>query len=121
MLLREEFNSREEANMKFELKGLYKFKRKLDDLERRAKEVEGEHDVPFEELFPPEFMRQHTDFISIDEMIKSSGFKVNNREDFKNIPDADWDSYVAKRTRFENWKDMMGLAAKEYYKKKLDL
>ena len=43
--------------MKFEIKGLDEFKRKLDDLERRAKEVEGEHSVPFEELFPPNFMK----------------------------------------------------------------
>ena len=52
-------------------------------------------------------------------MIKSSGYQANHQEDFKNIPDTEWDNYVSKRTRFRNWKEMMSLAAKEYDKKKL--
>ena len=105
--------------MKIEIKGLDKLQRQLKDLEQRAKSLHGEHQVSFEELFPAEFMRKHTEFPSIGEMVAASGYKVETTDDFEKIPAAEWDAFVSKRTHFANWEEMHGKAAEEYFAKKL--
>lgn len=107
--------------MKIQIKGFDKLQKQLKDLEQRAKSLDGEHQVSFEELFPGEFMRRHTNFESIAEMLEAGGFEVKTTEDFKKIPDAEWDAFISKRTRFANWKEMQGTAAKQYFAKKLKI
>lgn len=101
--------------------GLDEFTRKLKNLERQVQSLDGIHNIPVTELFPPEFMRRHTDFDTFGEMVDASGFKIESQEDFRNIPDQEWDDFVAERTRFLNWKDMMGAAGKAWASKKLRL
>jgi hypothetical protein len=88
--------------------------RKLRDLAQRTRELEGTHEVPMREIFRSEFMSKYTDFSSFDEMLDSSGFKVETPEDFAAIPDEQWDAFVATRTRFGNWKEMRETGAREY-------
>jgi hypothetical protein len=103
----------------FKIDGLDKLQRKLKDLERRTKDLHGQHSVPLGELFPPAFMRQNTDFGSIDEMFEASGFKVETEEDFSRIPDDEWNRFIALRTRFESWDEMMKAGGEAWAAKRL--
>ena len=103
----------------FKIEGLDEFSRELKDLERRVRDLDGQHSVPLDELFPPEFMRQNTDFGSINEMFEASGFKAETEEDLSNVPDDEWNGFVAQRTRFANWDDMIGAGGKAWAAKKL--
>ncbi len=106
---------------KFEMKGLDEFQRKLDTLQKRIKNIDGEHAIPFSELFPQDFIRKNTTFQNIEDMFEHSGFTVNSQEDFKKIPDKEWDNFIASNTKFKNWKEMIDAASGEWIKKKIGL
>jgi hypothetical protein len=89
-------------------------------VQRRLEELDGTHQIPFDELFDPEFMIEFTDFTSIDEMLETSGFKTDTEEDFAAIPDAEWDQFVARTTRFANWHEMQQEAGNRWAQKKLE-
>lgn len=97
------------------------FERKIRDLQRRAEELDGTHEIPFSELFGPAFLRKHTDFSSLDEMMAASGFKVETPEDFAAIPDAEWERFITSRTRFHSWEEMQKRAVEEWGARKLGL
>lgn len=107
--------------MSFKMEGLENLSGSLEDLGRKARALDGQHRVPFGELFIPAFMIQWTDFSSLDEMVRASGFKVESAEDFEAIPDNEWDEFVKTRTRFPNWKEMMEAASGEWVRQKLGL
>ena len=44
--------------MKFEMKGLNALEKNLRDMGRRVQALNGEHDVPFDELFTSAFMQK---------------------------------------------------------------
>ena len=92
--------------IKFELKGFKELSKNLNKLTKEMKSLEKQ-DISFDELFKPEFMRKYTQFKTINEMVDKSPFKVENEEDFKNIPDEKWDNYVREKTSFQSWDEMM--------------
>ncbi len=94
---------------------------KLRELQRRAGQLDGEHSVSFAELFDDEFMLRHTDFPSIDAMLKASGFKVDTAEDFEAIPDDPWDAFIRERTRFTSWDEMKNAAGQEWATRQMGL
>lgn len=95
--------------------------RKLRDLQRKAEQLDGQHSVPFVELFPDEFMLRNTEFASIDSMFQLSGFTVKSSEDFAAIPDEAWDRFVQERTRFASWDEMKSAAVQEWATRRLAL
>ena len=105
--------------MGFEIKGLDEMMKKLEDLMNRVNAISGEQHVPFSELFDQNFMAKHTEYVSIEEFINASGYEVHSEEDFKAIPDAEFDKHVMENTDFDSWEEMMKAAATEYYKKQL--
>ena len=105
--------------IRFKMTGLDEMKRKLERLHRRARSLNGP--VPFEELFPPEFMRRYTDYKTIDEMIAAVGTPVRSTDDFERIPSDVWESIVRGKTRFNTWDDMQRKAGEEYAARRLDL
>ncbi|MEK6410767.1 MAG: hypothetical protein AABN34_27905 [Acidobacteriota bacterium] len=105
--------------MKIEIKGLEETKRKLDDLQRRAKELHGQHSVSFSELFPPQFMKKHTDFDSFESLVAASGFKVESQKDFGAIPDKEWDGFIQAHSQFADWKEMLNTAGQAYMVRKM--
>lgn len=105
--------------IKFKMTGFDEMKRKLETLQRRAQSLNGP--VPFEDLFPPEFMRRYTDFKSIDEMLGAFGTPIMSTEDFERIPGADWNAYVTGKTRFTSWDEMQSKAGHEYAERRLNV
>jgi hypothetical protein len=99
--------------------GLNEFTKKLDELAKKAEQLNGTNNVPFSELFNKEFMQLNTKYTSIESMFESSGYNITSKEDFLAIPDAEWDSFVVKSTNFASWVDMQKSATAEYVKKRL--
>ena len=96
----------------FDLKG-------LENLQRNIEILSAEQKVTFDKLFPASFMRKHTQFDSINDMVNKSPFKVESEEDFKNIPDKEWDDYVREKTSFQSWNEMLSKAGNEYLGKQV--
>jgi hypothetical protein len=105
--------------MGVKLTGFDELQKRLNDIQQSMKDLDGTHNVPLSELLPESFMREHTRFVSSDEMIKQSGFKVEGQEDFHKIPDTEWDEYISKNTSFSSWKEMLETATHGWAAKKL--
>jgi hypothetical protein len=105
--------------IKFKVTGLDEVRAKLDTLQRRAQNASGP--VPFEDLFPPEFMRRYTSFKSIEDMLGGFDPPILSAEDFQRVPDPEWDAYVVKGTRFKSWHDMQARAGQEYVSRRLNI
>src|SRR4051794_1950666 len=101
-------------SVKFDTSGFDKLKRNLQKLEHT-------HSVQLNELMNREFMRRNTQFLSVDEMVAKSGFEVNSIDDFKALPDAEWDEFICNHTRFGSWREMQEVAVQAWTKKQLGL
>ncbi|HEX3684997.1 MAG TPA: hypothetical protein VHU83_20855 [Bryobacteraceae bacterium] len=93
----------------------------LKDLARRARELEGRRNVPVTELLTPEFLSSCSRFASADEMFEASGFQIESAEDFKAIPDAEWNAFISSNTSCPNWETMLAEASGEWAKRQLGL
>lgn len=97
--------------------GLKEFQKQLKDMEKAAKELEGEQEVPFSELFTDSFLRKYTDFSSFEEFESQEIF--DKYPSFEEIPDKEMDEFVSSNTKFSDWEDMLGTAGTEYAARKL--
>ncbi|MED4848295.1 hypothetical protein [Bacillus atrophaeus] len=97
------------------------FSKKLDKIQRNAKELNGTKSVPLVELLTTDFVRKNTKFMNLDEMIETSPFEINNDEDFAAIPDQEWDDYIRANSKFFNWQEMLEQATEDYVVRKLGL
>jgi hypothetical protein len=74
------------------------------------------------ELLTPNFMEKHTNFTNFDEMIKSSGFKIENEIEFKDATETlKWNEHVVENSKFKNWKEMLRTSVIERASRKLVL
>ena len=104
-----------------EISGFDEIERNLQQLSDNVEAMTGEHSIPLTELYPPAFMAEHTDFATIEEMFEASGFTMETPEDFAAIPDAEWDAFIATRTRFDDWGTMQMKAAAEWFSRGIGL
>jgi hypothetical protein len=90
--------------------------KKLKELQRKIKDLDGQKSVPLPELLPDDFIREHTDFQTLQAMLDASG--IENEEEFGN---EEFSKFVAIHTRFSNWEEMLKAAGPEYVKRQLGL
>ena len=107
--------------MKFEINGLDEFQQKLDHMSKAAEELSGPHVVSFNELFSVEFMEEHTQFSSFNQMLKTGGFQIESPKDFEALPEELLDKHVAATTDFDSWEDMLQAGTERYVLEKLDI
>ncbi len=81
-------------------------------LKKKSNDVSGI--VSYDVLFNEPFMKKYTDFSSFEELLSAGGFIVNSEDDFKNIPDDQFDQHISKTTKFDSWEDMQSTAATVY-------
>lgn len=86
----------------------------FSDLNRRARELDGEHDVPIENILTPSFMSSCSKFASIDSFFGAGGFNFGSQEEFEQVPDEELDSHVRATTRFGSWDEMLTEAGEQY-------
>jgi len=102
------------------LEGFDELQRAFKRVEKAIEGIDGENKVPFDEIFPPAFIRKYTDFEDIGAMIDASGHDVQSPEDFRAIPDDEWEKLIKARTRFESWAGMQMEATKYWAGKKIE-
>jgi len=107
--------------MSSEIKGAKEVQQKLRDLSNRARQLDGPQNVSILELLTPSFLSTCSRFESAHEMFEASGFKIESKEDFKAIPDAEWDEFIKKNTSFPNWRQMLEAAAVPWTKQRLGI
>ena len=98
---------------------------KASDLEHLAKSLEKSADetnksmsmVSFKDLFTPTFMAAYTDFANFSELLVVGKFNVNSLEDFMALLDKEFDKFIKKTTKFQNWEEMQSTAVANYMKK----
>lgn len=105
--------------IKFRMDGFEEMRRKLETLQRRVSNLAGP--AAFEDLFPPEFMRRHTDCKTINDMFDGSGLAIESQEDFDRLSETDLDKLVQAKTRFKTWNAMKAQAFEEYAERRLGL
>jgi hypothetical protein len=101
------------------IEGLDRLMNRLEELKKSAEKLDGEHQLSLNELFPDFFMLRYTDFSTIDEMFKKSGFAIETQNDFDNLSQDEWGEFISGHTQFENWQEMKQTATKEWTQKKL--
>jgi hypothetical protein len=107
---------------KIEMKGFDEVQKRLGDMAKRASELDGKQQtVPLSELLNDDFIAEHSSFATFNELLAASPFKVETEEDFEAIPNADWDTYIAKNTSFESWEEMQHQAAAKYLANQIGL
>lgn len=100
-----------------ELSGLDEFQRKLDTLEKNAKELDGEHTLSGKDLFPSSFMQKYSNVSSLQELFP--GYDVSSDATFSKIPSSVVEKAVKEHTNFNSWDELKKEAAKAYVKRKL--
>lgn len=104
-----------------EMEGFDELMSKLEEMQKGAERLEGEQEVPLEDLLTPQFMRRFTEFGSVEEMFEASEWEVESQEDFKAIPEERWDAFIADHSRFADWGTMLDEAGKDWATRQLGL
>lgn len=91
----------------------------LDKLSKKLDGLSEERTVQMKEILTDNFISSHSTFHTLDEFMTTCG--IHNAEEFKAFPDTEMDKFVQSNTNFSSWKDMLGSAGAEYYKKQLGL
>lgn len=107
--------------MSVEIEGFEEAADQLDQLESDLESVDGKNSVSFEELFPEDFMRTHTEYGSIELFFEESPWTVETEEDFKRIPADKFDQYVNEHTGFNSWEAMLSAATREWLSRELSV
>ncbi|MFA1610962.1 hypothetical protein [Halobellus rubicundus] len=102
-----------------------------DDLKAAAEEAEDlpdprdivaeDEEIPLEELFDAEFMAEHTDFETFDEMVAASPSAASSAAELELVPDGEWDEFVAETTGFDDEEELVFAARDHWVAKQLGL
>lgn len=103
--------------MKF--KGFDDFSERLNQLAKNAQELEGNHDIPLNDLLNDSFLQSHTQFSNLSKMFEESPFRVESPDDFYAIPDAQLDQFIRNNSKFSSWEEMLQTASEEWAIKQL--
>lgn len=102
--------------------GLNSFQHQVKELQKRIESATQPEQVPLDVLLHPAFMKQHTNFGTIEEMVEASGFQLSQEsEESAQVFFASeaWNNFVASNSLFAGWDAMIQAAGEEYISKKL--
>ena len=106
--------------MTFKIKGLDELQAKLDQIRRKAEDVDGTS-VPVSEIFTDEFLRDCSEFNSFSDLLANAGHKPSSAEELDEILGEEFDIYINEVTKFENWEQFKEAALGEFAKKTFSL
>lgn len=104
---------------KIDTSGFDEFLGKIDHAAKKAKELEGENTVPFDESFTPAFMQQYTAFRNIDDFLTAAGIDSTDPASFDSFPEDQLDNFVKANSSFSSWESMLTKALEEWTFKQL--
>lgn len=115
-MIKNDFNNKGEM---IKLEGFDELEDDINQLVKKSKELEGEHEVPLDQILTDDFISKHTKFQNADEMFQASGFKMDTVEDWEAIPEDEWDVFIKSISSFADWEAMYGQASEDYLVSKL--
>ncbi len=86
----------------------------LKKLRLKPKELNGQREVPLPELMPDNFIREYTNFQSLQAMFDASGI-----QNLKEIGNEKFSKFISTHTGFSTWEEMVKVAKAKYVKRKL--
>ena len=89
-----------------------KFEREIKQLSKNAQAVSGTHKYSFDEIFSEKFMRENSNFSSIEDFLKSSPENISTAEELEKADETILDTFVSNQTKFSSWKEMLAEAQK---------
>lgn len=88
-----------------------------ENMEKAGKSEKSMSMVSFKDLFTPDFMATYTDFADFNELLVGGKFKVNSLDEFMALLDKEFDEFIKKTTKFQNWEEMQSTAVADYLKR----
>ena len=85
-----------------------------DDLPDPRDVVGRDEEIPLEELFSEAFVRDHTEFQSLDELVAASPADADSAAELGKVPDGAWDEFVAETSVFDDEEEMV-FAARDHW------
>ncbi len=102
------------------IKGIKEIQKKLNNLEEKAKELDGEQEIPLEKLVNNDFINKHTNHDTFEDFIFESELLDEGEEITEELINSDeFNEYVKNNTDFESWKDMLQTASVEYVQRQM--
>lgn len=92
-----------------------------DDLPDPRDIVAEDEEIPLDEMFDAEFMADHTDFETFDEMVAASPSEASSADELEPIPDGAWDEFVAETTDFDDEEELVFAVRDHWVATKLGL
>ena len=92
----------------------------LDDFMSNAENLEGSDEVPLDELYPPPFMSDYTEFDDIDAFFSDSSYDVETPEDYDDLEWGDLDEHTADTTDFDTHREMGETALQDWTERQMD-
>lgn len=106
--------------LEFEIDGFEDLQNQLESVAEAAEELENTDEISLNELFTDYFMKEYTDFSTLDEMLEAFGYDGLTQQEFDGIPDEEIDPKVSNSTSFNSWQEMSEKALDLYVSRKLD-
>ena len=91
------------------------FKWHGDEFTQKLKRIQGKHEVPLSELFTDDFIQQNTDFQTLEAMLDASGVKSAGQ-----IKGESFSAFIATRTKFASWDEMLKAGNTDHAKRTLN-
>ena len=102
------------------LNSIKEFKKALEKIDPQSKKLKSGGNIPLPDLFPDQFMKKYTDFANIERLLKVSGLQVTAKMNLEKLNQKSLEETIQGRTMFNNWKEMLLKAGREYIATHLD-
>lgn len=86
-------------------------------IEGLTDQVEGVEELGREDVFPDSWIQSHTEHDSLQAFV-DAGFD-DQYDTFEEIPDEEFDEWVARETQFSDWADMQTAAGQAWLQRQL--
>jgi len=98
------------------------FKQSLENAleEQSGLRMNEPNEIPFEQLFPEEFMQLYSGFESFAALLEASQWEIENEDDFEAIPEDEFDTYIDMHTDFPSWEVMYQTAAQRFLERQFN-
>jgi hypothetical protein len=91
----------------------------LQRIEDEVSELDGENKVTVTEILNDNFVSQHTDFSTVQEMFDSYDPNLTEGELEELITTDEWNEFICKNTQFDDWEGLILSAGEQYFANKL--
>jgi len=107
--------------MSVHIEGFDDFDDEIRELKEHADALDGNNEIPMDQLFTESFIESYTPFSSLAAFFEHSPWTVETRADFKSIPEDEFDRYVNDNTGFNDWETMLQAAGREWVSRQLGI